>query len=494
MRASTSAWALLVVSSEQQSETLAHQRAWAKETASEQGWELTRTFEGVSTGRAGPRRLLTELIAALKALPPASRPAWVLMIRADRVGRGRLADSQIALHALVDLGLRIWTRDGGELKLDSATDQIIAAVKAGLATLENEVRSDKQKAVVKRKREAGLPVGPQRPYGLRLDPATKRDLPAEPQADAVREAYRLRSENMGYHAIGQRLYAIAAPHVFKNGRVAKIQWSTTMVSRLLTNRAYVAAGVVDELTFERVQRIKVALQAVYPPRPARHPWPLSGALRCWCGRAMSAATGGKNPIKRVRYYTCRNSAAHEGFRFRRVRADAIEAQFLELLENLEAHPGLVARYRSRDRSETPAMLRRSLRAVTRRLDELGRLRDAAWAMHERGALREADLQERLDALAAERDELEGKAALLGSEIVIASAQRQIDRDAAAVMAKAAQRYRRGTVAQQRRIAIAVAAALGGLCAEADGKLVARPIAGTERGVVKRIRGASGVTG
>ncbi|MGB6644456.1 MAG: hypothetical protein WBE35_05465, partial [Candidatus Cybelea sp.] len=72
----TSAWALVAVSSEGQADTLKHQRRWAEETAASRGWRLTRVVEGVSSGRAGPRRLVRDLLADLHALTPEARPQW----------------------------------------------------------------------------------------------------------------------------------------------------------------------------------------------------------------------------------------------------------------------------------------------------------------------------------------------------------------------------------------------------------------------------------
>jgi hypothetical protein len=49
----STAWAYLVVSSEAQAETLAHQEAWANEVARAHSWTITSTFRGVSSGRLG---------------------------------------------------------------------------------------------------------------------------------------------------------------------------------------------------------------------------------------------------------------------------------------------------------------------------------------------------------------------------------------------------------------------------------------------------------
>ena len=169
----TTAWAYLAVSSDAQAATLVDQERWARQTAAEKGWRITRIFgagrEGVATGKRGVRTHLAELIAELQRAPGDRRPSWLLMIRADRVGRGRIADSQIALHAIADPGVRIWTSDGGEFKIDGAVNEIISAVKSGLAALENEVKRDKALAHCARKRAANLPTSRIVPFGLRRE-------------------------------------------------------------------------------------------------------------------------------------------------------------------------------------------------------------------------------------------------------------------------------------------------------------------------------------
>ncbi len=61
----TTAWALLVVSDAGQAETLPNQEAWARETAAKNGWAITRTFSGVSSGKYGTRALASGMITEL---------------------------------------------------------------------------------------------------------------------------------------------------------------------------------------------------------------------------------------------------------------------------------------------------------------------------------------------------------------------------------------------------------------------------------------------
>ena len=247
------------------------------------------------------------------------------MIRADRLGRGRIVDSQIVLRDLRELGVAVFTRDQGPVRLDSAMDELISATTLAVAAHENEVRSEKMRSVYMRKRAAGERIGNRLPYGVKAGKDGK-DLPDGKLAAAVRVAFKMRLAGNGYHTIGARLSLIAPPQRFKSGRELVVRWTPTRVGRLLDNRAYVGP-IIDEATFARVQRVKetVAGPQRDPDDRRRFPWPLSGSLRCYCGRSMTAMACG-DADRRIRYYACRASWNHDVTN-RLVRADRLEEQF-----------------------------------------------------------------------------------------------------------------------------------------------------------------------
>lgn len=463
------AWPLLVVSSAKQSETLAYQRQWAQETARDKGWVLERIgdFEDVSSGKSGPRKLVRKLVSAIEALAPAQRPQWVLMIRLDRVGRGSIVESQVILHGLKDLGVRVWTRDGGEERLDSAMEQLIAAAKLAVSTHENEVRADKASNTYARKRREGKAVGNQRPYGLRID-EQGFDVADEPLAQVVREAFRLRVAGYGYVLIARKLQAIAPPRVFKNGTVRVVRWTPSRVLRLLTNRSYVGP-ILDEVTFAQAQRMKPI-----GARTRKHPWPLGAVIRCYCGRAMIGWNCGPKGYRR-RYYGC--GATWEHGKHRLVDAVEIEAQFERLLQRISANPNLVHAQKA---STSPAMLERALREAQNAATQTQREKEQVWNLHARGLVRDEDVQARLDAL-SERERLEQeRIAQIGVDLSILRARKEQEADIRASLEKAAKTWRNASVDDQRAIARAVAAYAGGLVVEADGALNARPIDDPQR--------------
>lgn len=461
-----SVWALAAVSSDHQSETLAHQRRWAEEAAASHGWHLSRVIEGVSTGKAGPRRVVRDLLAELRALDDDARPKRVLMIRADRLGRGSIVDSQVVLRDLLSLGVSVFTRDQGEVKLDSAMDELISAATLAVARHENEVRREKMLAVIRRKR-AGEWKGTKAPYGLERKGGA--DVPDGERAPIVREAFKLRLQGSGLDAIGRRLTTIAPPHVYLNGNSRVVHWTPTRVRNLLLNRAYVGP-IIDESTFARAQRVAgILTNNRLRGEWRRYPWPLAGSIRCYCGRGLIGMACGVEPW-RYRYYTCRARWNHKD-RLRLLRAEALEEQVVALLSRLRASPKLVDRYRQRAAAPvSPRILENAIRELKAKLADISRHREAAWELHVSGKVRAEDVQQRLDDLAGRRDDIHGQISQAQEQLSISKAVAQRARDVEALLKRAAQTFQKANVAEQNQIARAVSLELGGLWVATDGSL------------------------
>jgi DNA invertase Pin-like site-specific DNA recombinase len=477
------AWALAVVSSDAQAETLQHQVKWAHEAAKRNGWRITRVVEGVASGKEGPRKLVRDLLADLRALEPQSRPAQLLMIRTDRLGRGSVIDAQVVLRDILALGCGVFTRDDGPVRLDSGTDELISAAKLAVARIENDVRSDKARAVVRRKLESGEAFG-RSPYGLTRN--GKKDVADPLRAPVVREAFKMRLAGAGLEVIGKRLRAIAPAHKYKD-KTAKhptgertVHWGAQRVSRLLSNRSYVGT-IVDEATFVRAQRVAGILTNAprIHERRRRYDWPLSGALRCYCGSSMSGIPCGAEPY-RYRYYSCKSRWNHEE-KLRLVRADSLEEQFVSLLGRLRASPSLIIRYRKRASSaSSPRLLERSLKQLSDKLSDVDRRRDAAWELHAQGKVRAEDVQERLDKLTGERSDLQAQIGDLREQLAIASEATRRNDDVEKLFERAPALFAKATEPQQRQLARAVALALGGFTVDKAGKLQIGKPAGAKK--------------
>lgn len=458
-------WALAAVSSEGQADTLTHQRRWAEETAAARGWRLTRVIEGVATGRAGPRRIVRDLLADLRGLDEAARPAKVLMIRADRLGR-EMIQSQVVLRDILGLGVGVFTRDQGDLKLDSAMDKLISATQLAVAEHENSIRSDKMRAVQRRKREAGEPMGTA-PYGLQRK--NGKFVADRKRAPIVRKAFELRLQGKGYETIGRYLATIAPPQTFSNGKERVVHWTTWRTRLLLEQRHYVGP-IVSEATFARAQRVAAVLTN-HSSNPAKrsYDWPLAGSLKCYCGHTKIGMACGTPPW-RYRYYACRARWNHND-KYRLDRAERLEEQFVDLLKRLRASPELVERYRKRaDAPVGPQTLERSIKELKAKAAGIDKKRDLAWELHAAGKVRTEDLQERIDRLAAQRAEVQTQLTGLHEQLSIAKAVSQRRSDVAAMVKRAAAIFAKATVAEQNAIAKAVAVELGGLVVDPNGKL------------------------
>jgi DNA invertase Pin-like site-specific DNA recombinase len=456
----TTVWALLVVSSEAQAETLPHQRAWAERVSTENGWRLARVIEGVASGKEGPRRLSRDVLLEVRATPPEARPAYLLMIRLDRVGRGSIVDSQLFVRDLLALGARVFTRDAGEIRLDSAMDELVAAVQMAVARHENDVRRDKMRAVYKRRKDAGVVVSNRAPFGLTI--TAERAFAALPShRKTVRKAFAMRAAGERVVDIVRWLNAHSPPHRFKNGNVYRVRWTDRRLAVMLAHRGYVGT-MVDEPTWLGAQRDRLERYVGKSPRRERKhgQFVLAGVLRCACGHGISAVAsinGAKTNYNR--YYVCKAAWSHGGW-WRYHRAGDLEARFEAFLGRLAddtlARPPRIG---------SAAMLERMTRHVTTlraSLDVVDRARARVWALDDAGHLDSRDLAERLAALNARKAEVEAQLvhALEERSLVEVARLREVEltnlhRDGLA-------RYRAADFAGRAALGRTIAASFGGL--------------------------------
>jgi DNA invertase Pin-like site-specific DNA recombinase len=458
-------WALLVVSSEQQSETLRHQRAWAEATAKEKGWRIGRFIEGVASGNEGPRRLSRDLLIEVRATPLEARPAYVLMIRLDRVGRGSIVDSQIFVRDLLGLGTRVFTRDAGEIRLDSAMDELVAAVQMAVARHENDVRRDKAKAVYRRRLAPGQVISNRPPYGLELTP--ERHYAARAGYErAIRQAFRMSARGVGFMDIVRWLQAHSPPHRYKNGHEYAVRWSDPRLRKMLKNRAYIGL-VVDRATWLRAQRTRVmrAVGRVPPCDRKRTEFVLAGVFRCICGRSISCIVN-RLPKRDHRYYICRQGWTHDRARYH--RADDLEARFLSFLADLENEPTGPRAAPNRAKIQR---LDRDLATLRKALVAAGRARARIWDLDDRGHLEPRDLAERLADVNQRKAIVEARLVALVEERTFLQASRDRSAAATALRRGAHAAYVAARLEERPTIARAVAVSLGGLRLTATGRIM-----------------------
>lgn len=460
------AWALLVVSADKQSDTIEHQDASLTEISTANRWEIERKFRGVSTGKDGPRKIVRKMLAEMKALPAESRPAWLLMTRLDRVGREAI-ECQIVLSEILKLGVRVWTREGGEERGDKAMERFVSAAKFFVAEQENEVRRDKMLAVHRRRRDLGLPAGHKRPYGLTAGP-DGHDVPVEGAAEIVASIFAMRADALGYEAICNRIKDTAPPHRLRNGDTIEVRWTPRRIREMLQNRSYIGP-IIDEVAFHRAHVVAERVGRSWPAR--KLPWPLSGAVRCYCGYAVHGRASGR--VGDRRYYVCAARWNHGG-KLRFVRAEKLEERFVALLADLGQHPERIETYRAAATNLPSAkLLDRALAENRSAIAELNQQRERVWEMNAAGTVRDEDVQERLDTLARLRDEKITRSSEIEMQRALAIAATRRTADTTALISKAVALYGEATDDERRALARAIALDLGGLCIEQDGALGVR---------------------
>lgn len=460
------AWAYLVVSSEDQSDTLPHQLAWAKDEAERKGWDLTRIFDGVASGRDGVRAIFDDMLGALKAARAEQRPAYILMTRLDRIGRGNMVESQVALHEVHSLGTRIWSREGGEVKLDNAMDALIAAVKLAVGSQENEVRRDKAKATYVQRRKA-RETDPRRaitskgPYGTYFENGYL--VPKYPEADAIRLMFDMRLQGHGAHVIGKKLAEIAPPIVQKNGVTRPMRWNSDLVSRNLRKRAYVEAGIITETEYLRAQAMKSKKGG---SQPKVHEWPLVGAIKCAeCGVGLIGMT---NHRSKLFYYTCPDRRQVHG-KYLCHRREKVEQQFWSLLWAINKTP-IFLDNGGGEHQERKILLTK-LTALRAEIAKVPASREKIFSAFDAGHIKSELLQGRLDALDAKERAAAAEASRLEAELEAMKSREMTQAERKRLFKTAAGRWRKANVDVRKAVAKQIALALGGLVIRADGTLV-----------------------
>jgi hypothetical protein len=462
------AWAFLVVSDQGQADTLPDQQAWAEQTAREQGWMITRTFSGVSSGKLGARGLTTRMLGELEAAPPEQRPERILMIRIDRLGRGDGLEAIEAFVTLKKLGVVVHTRPDGDLTYGRASALLAPVVHVLISGIDNETRQDKLRSVYKRMRAArkndpSVAVCMRPPYGLAYRKG--HVVPKPPEDTAVRLAYDLKSQGYGCHLVAKRLACVAPPMTLKNGDQRPQRWTSDRVRRLIIKDTY-CGTLVDEETWLRAQR-----PAREVSRPTmRHEYPLGGALRCACGYALVGMKGSGKRSSSFRYYQCRNTAAHGG-KMKHHRSDLLEEQFITVLGRLTADVALLENYANSTRTDANAeALGAQLTASKREYAGLDDRRRAVFGAFEDETLARKDLQWRLDDLGNRKIELEERIDELERELrTTRTARLRID-DVRALVQSAKRNWPAAAIDDRRALAKAVSNAFGGLIVTFDGTL------------------------
>lgn len=444
------AWIFAVVSSSKQDDTIEHQLTWARTSALEHGWTITREFSGVSTGKHGTRKLLDDLVGELRACARGLRPDRVLMIRIDRLGRGDSLDTIAALAEIRKLGVLVHTREDGDVAVKRATDALVPALRSITAALENETRGERSRAMHARKRAAGEVQGLP-PYGFIV--VEKRLVIYDPEAAFVRDLFERRARGWSYSKLSAHARELAPAKRRNDGALQPLRWSTTTLTRMLANPAY-RGSIVDADLWDEVFRMRLGTPIAH--RPAKYPWPLRGAVRCVCGLKMTGRASGAGKYRR-RYYVCVDAAAHNGYPGH--DAATVERAFARFLEKLEASPELIAGYQRKTGDD--GRLRAQRAAAARDRDAIAGRRDRVWKLAEENRLPGDELAARLEKLRSEAATTDARIAELDRQLAQNAAARSMWSGLRESLTIMAQTWMEAPIDLRQEIAQAVAAIVGG---------------------------------
>jgi len=473
---SETAWSFLVVSDRGQIETLPDQRSWAEGVARQNGWKITRIFQGVSSGRDGIRGQTRAMIHELERMTTGERPARVLMIRVDRLGRGNGLEAVEAFTLLHKLGVTIHTREDGDIRHAKAAELIPPILRIFVGGFENDNRRDKLLSHYERRRAANaenplVATTMRPPYGLAYDKGMF--VPKSPEDEAVRLAYELRGQCLGFYAIAKKLAVVAPPMTLKTGAIRPQHWDAERVSRLIKNKNY-RGTLIDGAIWDRAQ-----LPARQVSRPTRRmSYALSAALTCECGRALVGGTGSRVNGQRSRYYQCRNMAAHQG-RYRCYQADHLEQQFGAILVRLRADGSLIRHYiAAGDTQNEVKALEARIASHRRELDGLDERRRSVHASLEEKVLSAGEARWRFKDLSELEERLRAELREMTEETRIARTARATIESIRQLINSAKDIWENAAIDDQKALAKAFAGAFGGLTVRVDGILHLGPIART----------------
>jgi|HubBroStandDraft_5_1064220.scaffolds.fasta_scaffold03141_4 hypothetical protein len=185
--------------------------------------------------------------------------------------------------------------------------------------------------------------------------------------------FELRAKRVGPAEIARCITTEFGLPPRRNGNYSAKRWHADTITKMITARVYVQAGVVSQELFAKAN---TRLDRRGGPRTKVHFYPLSGSLRCPCGSRIHGARGGTKEYDFTLYYVCANrNKAHEPNPYH--PAEDLEAQFAAFLHTFAKTPALRALVANRNGDDTQrrAELQATLDALHRDLATVRRRKE-----------------------------------------------------------------------------------------------------------------------
>jgi site-specific DNA recombinase len=325
--------------------------------AKSQGWTIVEYYieEGHSAkdlNRPEVQRLISDIQKGIFGFQV------VLVYRLDRLTR-----SVLDLHRLLEIfeKHRVAFRSATEVyDTTTAIGRLFITLVAAMAQWERENLAERVRMGMAQMARQGRRPGTQEPYGYNYVDGQLVVNPAE--AAVVRQIYDYYTRGWGIRRIIRWLNDPEHPIPSKTGK----PWHDNTVVYILTNPLYIGKftwgredyrssrctlkpvppeyiyqgsheAIVDEETWHAVQE-KLKRRKKLPPRHATGNYPLTGVLKCGlCGGPLNGCFStqvNRQGKRRVRWYKCSRRDHKQTCSLPYLRAETVEAQVVEMLEQM----------------------------------------------------------------------------------------------------------------------------------------------------------------
>ncbi|MEV6340271.1 recombinase family protein [Nocardia vinacea] len=304
---------------------VARQLEDCRKLAEDRGWQVGDEYvdNDISAYSGKPR---PEYLRMLADLESGARDA-VIVYNLDRLHRipSELEDfislcDQVGMHEVATVT--------ADIDLGNDDGLFMARIFAAFAAKESGRKSARGKRKARQSAEAGLPHGPNRPFGYEDDKVTIRDS----EAEIIRELVNRLIAGESMRSLTTWMNSTETPTVLGAAR-----WRTTTVKSVICsariaglrthNGEVIGPGIWEPIiTVEQREQVLARFaEKARSGRRAPRTYLLSGLLRCGrCDTPLMSSTKHKSPDKKVRRYICFNGPDRGGCGRLTVVAEPVE--------------------------------------------------------------------------------------------------------------------------------------------------------------------------
>ncbi len=395
-------------------------------------WRISERFvEGESEGkRRGKSAKDTNRPTFQKMLATARAGLIdvIVITKIDRISRS-VVDFMLLVEELDKYGVRVVSlRENIDLTTPAGKFQTILMI--ALAQHEREVISERVREKVQWRAEKGLPIGPP-PIGYFMK--DKMYTIHEKYSEHVLAADALYLERQSSDEVllefQNRGYRTPKGCIYTKPMILRMLHNLTYAAKIEYEGEVFQAQWKPLRSLETHQAIELMLKRNHehnrsPNRqPDEYVYLLQGLVRCGvCGHKMSPKPGtGRNGVY-YPYYACGNGEKSKGASCpqKYVPAEAMDRAVLEFMEKLYLKPDIVKSFAARANefaSKTVGKLKEDLERVQQQLSNVrGKVTHIAEAIADGGKAILSTVKDKMEALEAERQELESSEERLKAEL------------------------------------------------------------------------------